>query len=120
MANVDLAPTLLDYAVLEAPSSMQGISLRQTLAGGLGVRSEIYFRYWMHRAHRKDNPAHFGIRTIDFKLIFYYGLPLDASGASAERTPPGWELYDLRRDPLELHNVYCDPAYASINVELKE
>jgi arylsulfatase A-like enzyme len=120
MANVDIAPTLLDYAGIEAPPSMQGISMRNTLAGGSGGRNEIYFRYWMHRAHRMDNPAHFGIRTADYKLIFYYGLPLDASGALAERTPPGWELYDLRKDPSEMNNVYCDPHYAQIVVDLKE
>lgn len=38
-----------------------------------------YYRYWMHMAHH-DNPAHYGIRTRDLKLIFFYGLPLDAPG----------------------------------------
>jgi arylsulfatase A-like enzyme len=120
MANVDLAPTLLDYVGLEAPRTMQGISCRQTLAGGPEVRRETYFRYWMHRAHRMENPAHFGIRTPDYKLIFFYGLPLDASGALSDPTPPGWELYDLRQDPLEMHNVYNDFAYVEIVAELQQ
>lgn len=31
---------------------------------------------------------------------------------------PGIELYDLRKDPFELHNVAEDPAYAGIRKEL--
>ena len=66
-----------------------------------------------------DNPAHYGIRTKDYKLIFFYGLPLDAAGAQKTPTTPGWELYDLRNDPEELRNVYDDPAYADTTLRLK-
>ena len=31
----------------------------------------------------------------------------------------GWELYDLVKDPHELHSVYDDPDYARISEELK-
>ena len=31
-----------------------------------------------------------------------------------------WELYDLRKDPREMRNVYADPAYASTVAELKK
>jgi hypothetical protein len=34
-------------------------------------------------------------------------------------TNPGWELYDLKKDPLELHNVYDEPAYSKVVSELK-
>ena len=34
-------------------------------------------------------------------------------------TPPEWELFDLEKDPHEMHNVYAAPAYAGIVVELK-
>ena len=72
----------------------------------------------MNYAHH-DVPAHFGVRTRDFKLIFFYGLPLDAPGAKTADTQPGWELYDLRADPGESRNVYGDAAYADIANELK-
>jgi hypothetical protein len=36
-----------------------------------------------------------------------------------ESTKPGWELYDLLKDPHELRNVYNDPAYAAAVKELK-
>ena len=121
MANIDIAPTLLDYAGAEAPETMQGFSCRGMLAGEAECqrRESIYFRYWMHLAHRHHNPAHYGVRTKRWKLIFYYGLPLDASGAVDETTPAGWELYDMENDPLELKNLYLDPAYADVVAELR-
>ena len=67
-----------------------------------------------------DNPAHYGIRTKEFKLIFFYGLPLGAMGARKEPTTPGWELYDLKKDPHEMNNVYDDPDYVDVVIALKQ
>jgi N-acetylglucosamine-6-sulfatase len=78
----------------------------------------VYYRYWLHMAHH-DNPAHYGIRTRTHKLIFFYGLPLDVTGAVQEPTEPHWELYDLVNDPQEMNNVYHDPAYAELADQLK-
>ena len=119
--NNDFAPTFLDYAGQPTPSDMQGRSFRSILAGDTPSdwRKSMYYRYWMHRSSH-DNPAHYGIRTERYKLIFFYGLPLDAARAMPERTPPGIELYDLDNDPQELRNVYDDPAYADVAKELKE
>ncbi len=66
-----------------------------------------------------DNPAHYGIRTRDYKLIFFYGLPLDAKGALPKPTQPGWELYDLRKDPHEMQNVYRESQYQVVVKKLK-
>src|SRR5699024_12283568 len=41
-------------------------------------------------------PAHYGIRTDNYKLIYYYGDPLDVKGAIDKKTPPEWELFDNR------------------------
>jgi arylsulfatase A-like enzyme len=118
--NVDFAETLLDFAGAPIPTSMQGRSARAVLEGRTPTDwpASSYYRYWMHMAHH-DNPAHYGIRTRDYKLIFFYGLPLDAAGAQKAPTTPGWELYDLRNDPEELRNVYDDPAYADTTRRLK-
>jgi N-acetylglucosamine-6-sulfatase len=121
VANVDFAPTLVEIAGAAFPPSMQGRSLVPILdrAPPPDWREAIYYRYWMHMAHH-DNPAHYGLRTRDFKLAFFYGLPLDAAGALPEPTPPHWELYDLRRDPREQGNAYADPAYAGTVARLKD
>ena len=119
--NTDFAPTLLDFAGVKPPESMQGRSFKPMLEGKptpADWRTATYYRYWMHMAHH-DNPAHLGVRTKDFKLIYFYGDPLDAEGAGKEKTPPHWELYDLKADPHEMANKIADPKYADAVTELK-
>lgn len=120
--NVDFAPTLLAMAGVKKPEFMQGRSFLPMLEGRPAPSDwpkASYYRYWMHMAHH-DNPAHYGIRTKDFKLIFFYGLPLDAPGAKKPPTQPHWELYDLRNDPHEMANVIDDPKYSATVKRLKE
>ena len=115
--NVDYGPTMLDFAGIKTPVSMQGRSFKSIIESGKEPpdwKKSAYYRYWMHMAHH-DNPSHFGIRTKTHKLIFYYGCKPDGSN----QTPPGWELYDLEKDPKEVDNVYDNPAYASVVKELK-
>jgi arylsulfatase A-like enzyme len=110
--NIDFAPTFLDYAGIEIPKDMDGESLRPILRDKTpeNWRTDMYYRYWMHRGNF-NLAAHYGIRTKRFKLIFYYGQPLDAIGAFEKPTLPEWELFDLQKDPSEMNNVYNNPAY---------
>ena len=49
---------------------------------------------------------HYGIRTERYKLIhFYYDID-------------EWELYDLKKDPSEMNNLYNDPKHKSIQKSL--
>jgi arylsulfatase A-like enzyme len=107
--NVDIAPTLLDLAGIETPKTMQGKSFKTALEDPENVkgREAIYYRYWLHMTHHTV-PAHYGVRTKTHKLAFFYGLPLDATGAMPAATPPYWEMYDLENDPLEMTNLYPD------------
>jgi len=119
--NIDFAPTFLDFAGVETPDSMQGRSFKSNLLKDTPAdwRTSMYYRYWMHlSAHY--NPGHFGIRTKDYKLIFFYGLPLDAKGAFKEKTTPVWEFYDLKNDPNEMNNVYNQPEYQGVIKKLKK
>lgn len=115
----DFAETFLDYAGVPIPKGMQGRSLRPLFNGKTPKdwRDSMYYRYWMHRPHF-NVAAHYGIRTRRYKLIFYYGLPLDVI-ARDEPTPPEWEFFDLKKDPHEMNNVYNDPAYADRIKKLK-
>lgn len=120
--NVDFAPTLLDFAGASKTPAMQGRSFRSILESGTAPTDwpdATYYRYWMHMAHH-DNPAHYGIRTSTKKLIFFYGLPLDARGAQKQPTPPHWEYYDLSTDPHEMNNRINDPACAADIATLKQ
>jgi len=105
--NLDYAPTILDYAGVAKPMDMQGESFRK-LATGTPVknwRSAIYYHYYEYPAEHSVK-RHYGIRTNRYKLIhFYYDVD-------------EWELYDLEKDPHEMHSVYNDPAYAKIQARL--
>jgi arylsulfatase A-like enzyme len=118
--NVDFAPTMLDLAGQSAHQMTCRAGVLGVLEGQAPDRlaHATYYRYWMHMAHH-DNPAHYGLRTQQHKLIFFYGLPLDARGAKPQPTPAHWELYDLAKDPHEMNNVYADPDYQEIVKKLK-
>ncbi len=111
--NLDFAQTFLDAAGIEQPEDMQGESLMPLLSGDLDAwdRDAVYYHYYeypsVHMVKR-----HYGIVTPEYKLAhFYYDID-------------EWELYDRKRDPMEMNNVYHDTAYAvivdSLKVELKE
>jgi len=131
--NVDFAPTLLDFAGANRPDYMQGHSFANALTGAAEPktwRKGTYYRYWMHMAHGHNNPGHFGIRTKQYKLIFFYGTDYTDThnkkvvtrhdgNRFGKSTPAGWELYDLKRDPHEMHNRYSDPEYRKIVASLK-
>lgn len=115
--NVDFAPTLLDLVGASIPDSVQGRSFKAIAIGGdepQDWRKAAYYRYWMHMAHH-DNPAHLGIRTKEYKLIFYYGCNYEGG----YRTPPGWELYDMKSDPEETRNLIADPEMEETVASLK-
>jgi len=103
--NVDLAPSLLDYAGVPAPASMQGASLRPLLSGDAGSwRDEVYTE---HRWPHERIPRTEGLRTRDWKYIRYVDHPEYE------------ELYDLRVDPREEHNLARDPEHAGRLEELR-
>ena len=119
--NVDFAPMFLDYAGVKPPADMQGRTFRRNLEGSTpgDWRKAMYYRYWMHNDNDHHVPAHYGIRTDRWKLIYYYGKVLGMKGAQPPDTAPEWELFDLMYDPREMKNLYNDPKHASRVRELK-
>ncbi|MFP4026860.1 MAG: sulfatase [Candidatus Brocadiia bacterium] len=134
VTNVDFAPTLLDLAGADVPDSFQGYSFTPLLEGTTpsGWQDAMYYRYWMHRAHH-NVAAHYGIRTKRYKLIYYYSDPMGQPGTdhgmalsddenvmNLDDLEPEWELFDLEKDPSEMHNVYNDPEYAEVVDDLTQ
>jgi arylsulfatase A-like enzyme len=118
--NVDFAPLFLDWAGVAKPAAFQGESFRPLLCGATppGWQQSMYYRYWMHRDGSHNAYAHYGVRTLRYKLIYYYNDPCGQPGAVGAARPPEWELFDLDSDPCELRNVHSDPAYAGVVREL--
>jgi arylsulfatase A-like enzyme len=104
--NIDLAPTLLDYAGVVAPAVMQGRSL-QPLLSGRPVRWRNEFFYEHHFGPRIIPPCE-GVRTARWKYIRYL-----------KPNPETEELYDLAADPLERHNLAADPKQAGTLTKLR-
>ncbi|CAM3357043.1 sulfatase [Zobellia roscoffensis] len=133
--NTDFAPTMIDMVGGKIPDYMQGSSFKsilETQKEPEGWKQDTYYRYWMHMAHKHNNPAHFGIRTKEYKLIFYYGRDYNTERNTSEQkwahnpesmsdfiTPVAWEFYDLKNDPEEMDNRYGDEKYATVISDLK-
>jgi arylsulfatase A-like enzyme len=104
--NLDFAPTFLDYAGVEIPEEMQGISFRNLVSGKTDeFRDAAYYTYYEYPgAHMVKR--HYGVATQRYKLMhFYYDID-------------EWELYDLETDPAEMNNVYGNPDYVEIEKEM--
>jgi arylsulfatase A-like enzyme len=90
--NVDFAPTFLDVGGVTVPAEMEGKSLRPILADREAPgRKAWLLEYWKY--FPENFPSYFGVRTETHKYIEY------------EKTL-GPELFDLRADPGEQHNLY--------------
>jgi arylsulfatase A-like enzyme len=94
--NVDLAPTILAAAESEIPAGMQGRDLSPLLRGETPAdwRQEFFYEHGVIKA--KDViPASEAVVTKHAKYIFWPDFEYE-------------ELFDLRVDPQELHNIAPD------------
>lgn len=103
--NLDFAETLLDLAGLPIPSDMQGKSFVPVLKGKKGGHDALYYHFYENQEHRVAK--HVGVRTLRYKLIWFYELN-------------EWELYDLETDKREMRNLYGKKEYADIEKMMKE
>lgn len=100
--NLDFAPTFLDYAGIKIPEDIQGKSFRKLVSGKSDEwRDAAYYTYYEYPAIHMVK-RHYGISTERYKIIhFYYDVD-------------EWEMYDLKKDPSEMNNIYNNPEYVDI------
>lgn len=89
----DLMPTILDYARVKVPSNVDGKSLQPVLRG-----HEPRVREHLLGAYKASQRM---IRDERWKLLKY-----NAAGVK------NVQLFDLKTDPDELHNLAADPKHA--------
>jgi N-acetylglucosamine-6-sulfatase len=107
VANIDIAPTVLEAMGLAKPPHMDGESFLP-LAQGKSVpwrREFLYVYYW--EKNFPQSPTVFALRGDRYKYITYYGL-WDAD-----------ELYDLETDPDESRNLLYDGGHTQIAREME-
>jgi len=107
VANIDIAPTVMEAMGLQKPPHMDGASFIP-LGQGREVDWRDYFLYvYYWEKNFPQSPTVFALRGDRYKYITYYGL-WDAD-----------ELYDLQNDPNESENLWQDPAYDATVEEME-
>ena len=95
--NVDLAPSIAEWAGFVPPSSVNGLSFAGLIGNtSLPWREEVLIE---HLGGASDRSYH-AVRTTQYVYVEY---------VNGER-----EFYDLASDPYQLTNVVNNPAYASV------
>jgi arylsulfatase A-like enzyme len=104
--NIDIAPTLLEFAGILPPEAMQGRSLLPLLHGDQVPWRDAFF--YEHLFQHPGLPPNEAVRTPHWKYMIY-----------VDTQPPHEELYHLDRDPDETRNLALEPAYAGILAEMR-
>ena len=91
VVNTDWLPTLLELAGLDAPRAIDGTSVAPLLLGGDPAPGRRFFWHFPHYNNQGGRPAG-AVRDGDWMLIEFYDVPKA-------------ELYDLRSDFAERHNL---------------
>src|SRR5262245_20304080 len=105
--NVDLAPTMLDFAGLTIPKTMHGRSIRPLLEGRKTDWRQAFFYCYFFEKNFPGTPTVTALRTDSAVLIKYPGRD--------EWT----EMFDLTRDPYQVKNLFKEAGNAELRRQLE-
>lgn len=106
-SSLDIAPSVLARAGLTPYHGMQGRDLTPALAGGPPVRDRLLIEHEDSQP-KPGLPKRPNLRTV---LTERYRVTVYAGET--------WgEIYDLRDDPNETHNLWDEPGAATLKAEL--
>jgi N-acetylglucosamine-6-sulfatase len=102
VANIDIAPTMLAAAGLEAPDHMAGSDFLPLACDPKAPwRNEFLYEYYWERNFPQTPTVH-ALREDRYKYIHFHGIwDLD-------------ELYDLAADPQENNNLLAQPGHEDL------
>ena len=107
--NLDIAPTIMEYAQSNNFSQNQGLSLKpliEAIDNNETWRDYLYYHYNEFPSNQMI-AKHYGIRTPKYKIIHFYQFN-------------EWEFYDLNKDPFEEKNQFKNPVFSSQIEEMKQ
>jgi uncharacterized sulfatase len=105
VSHVDVVPTVLRWCGATVPDGLHGTDIADLAQGGdAPVRDGLAVEYSARRLEANPSPLRIW-RTATWKYV--------------ESPAGGEELYDLQRDPWELHNLVDDPAAAPTQETLR-
>ena len=106
-ASVDIGPTILERCGLDPYYGIQGRSFLGQLSGGPAARDHVLIEHEENKVYpglaRRPNMRH--LITDTHRMTVYKGMAFG-------------ELYDLRNDPDETHNLWDLPVAASARADM--
>jgi len=106
LTHVDFAPTLLGLCGVKAPARMQGADLSRVILGGSDKTPDSAF-FQIFGPYQGDGTEDGwrGVRTSRYMYARFEAKP--------------WVLYDLEKDPYEMHNLVDDPGSQGVLKEME-
>ena len=105
--NIDMAPTMLGYARVAIPKTVQGHSIGPWLRGELPPWRKDWF--YEHHTATKIIPPSEGVRTTRWTYLRWL----------EDMNNPIEELYDLQADPQQERNLVAQPPHQETLRELR-
>jgi arylsulfatase A-like enzyme len=110
--NIDIAPTILSWADISVPATVQGKPLQPLLTSKpANWRTEFFYEHPYLPGEGMYIPKSEGVVTQSWKYIMYY------NGSIEHKHPVYQELFDVSSDPHEKINHLADPGE---KIRLKE
>jgi len=107
VSNVDILPTLLETMGVAVPGGVQGRSFLSVLEGETQSHRDAAFME-RHRPRGDPGAVYRMVRTDRWKYTVSWHPSVTE------------ELYDMKDDPLELHNLATDPEHVRVCNELRK
>lgn len=142
ISSIDFGPTVLSLAGVKIPVHMQGRAFLGNQSADarqyvFGSRDRVDESYDMIRSVRSKNylyirnfypnePFHIWVPYLNKMPIMQEMMLLDAEGKLnpdqkkwMAETRPAEELYDVKADPYQLHNLAENPKYKAVIAEMR-
>lgn len=105
--NTDFLPTFLDAAGAKIPADLHGSSVLPLLNGNQTELHNATYTHFYEDTGEHHAAAYVAVRSKNHKLIHYYERGFT-------------ELYDLIKDPQEMHSIADDPAAAELRKAMEK